>query len=80
MKSNLIGAGDMCQVSSQQRERWMKEILARRHQAGTFREMRISEKDRCFIDFSSNDYLGLGRAAELLQSIRIEEKRVLKVI
>lgn len=58
----------------------MQEILARRHRAGTLREMRISEQDRCFVDFTSNDYLGLGRAADLLQSIRTEEKRVLKVI
>ena len=71
--------GDMYDTSCRRRERWMQAILSRRRQEGTLREMRTVERDRCFIDFTSNDYLGLGRSTELLRSIEKEEARVLKV-
>lgn len=58
------------------RDGWMREILARRREEGTFRELRTPEQDRCFVDFTSNDFLGLGRAADLRHAIELEAARV----
>lgn len=60
-------------------ERWMKEVLARRREEGTFRELRTPEQDQCFVDFTSNDYLGLGRSADLRQASEMEARRARKV-
>lgn len=60
-------------------EGWMRQILARRREEGTFRELRTPEQDRCFVDFTSNDYLGLGRAADLRQAAELEAERARKV-
>lgn len=60
-------------------EQWMQEILARRREEGTFRELRTPEQDQCFVDFTSNDYLGLGRAAGLRQATEVEASRARKV-
>lgn len=60
-------------------EGWMRRILARRREEGTFRELRTPEQDRCFVDFTSNDYLGLGRAADLRQAAELEAERARKV-
>lgn len=54
----------------------MRDILARRREEGTFRELRTPEQDRCFVDFTSNDFLGLGRAADLRHAIEREAARV----
>eukprot|EP00903_Cladosiphon_okamuranus_P018044 g16605.t1 len=59
-------------------EQWMREILARRREEGTFRELRTPEQDQCFVDFTSNDYLGLGRAADLRQATEVEATRARK--
>ncbi|CAM9924785.1 unnamed protein product, partial [Hapterophycus canaliculatus] len=56
-------------------ERWMRDILTRRREEGTFRELRTPEEDLCFVDFTSNDYLGLGRAADLRQAAEAESRR-----
>lgn len=58
------------------RDGWMRDILARRREEGTFRELRTPEQDRCFVDFTSNDFLGLGRAAGLRHAIERETTRV----
>lgn len=58
------------------RDGWMRDILARRREEGTFRELRTPEQDRCFVDFTSNDFLGLGRAADLRHAIELEAARV----
>ncbi|CAN0246816.1 unnamed protein product, partial [Laminaria digitata] len=58
------------------RDGWMRDILARRREEGTFRELRTPEQDRCFVDFTSNDFLGLGRAADLRHAIEREAARV----
>lgn len=60
-------------------EQWMREILARRREEGTFRELRTPEQDQCFVDFTSNDYLGLGRAADLRQASELEAGRARQV-
>lgn len=60
-------------------EQWMREILTRRRHEGTFRELRTPEQDQCFVDFTSNDYLGLGRAADLRQASELEATRARKV-
>lgn len=60
-------------------EQWMRNSLARRSEEGTLRELRTPEHDGCLIDFTSNDYLGLGRFEELRQSINREEAMVLEV-
>lgn len=57
----------------------MRDTLRRRRAQGTLREMRTPEQDQCFVDFTSNDYLGMGRDAHLLGSIEREEARVQKV-
>lgn len=57
----------------------MQRILARRREEGTLRELRTPEQDKCFVDFTSNDYLGLGRAADLREAIELEETRARKV-
>lgn len=61
------------------REQWMAESLAKRKDEGTLRELRTAEADGCFIDFTSNDYLGLGRSEELGQFVKHEEARILQV-
>lgn len=61
-------------------EQWMRDILTRRKQEGTFRELRTPEGDACFVDFTSNDYLGLGRAAELRRAAEQEATRARKVL
>lgn len=60
-------------------ERWMLNILKRRREEGTLRELRTPEKDLCFVDFTSNDYLGLGRAAGLRQAAEAEARRAREV-
>lgn len=60
-------------------EQWMHDILMRRRAEGTFRELRTPEKDVCFVDFTSNDYLGLGRAADLRQAAEAEARRAREV-
>lgn len=60
-------------------EQWMREILARRRKEGTLRELRTPEQDHCFVDFTSNDYLGLGRAADLRQATEVEARRARQV-
>lgn len=60
-------------------EQWMRNILARRREEGTLRELRTPEQDRCFVDFTSNDYLGLGRAADLRHATELEAARARKV-
>ncbi|CAN0418433.1 unnamed protein product [Ectocarpus sp. 12 AP-2014] len=59
-------------------EGWMRQILARRREEGTLRELRTPEEDQCFVDFTSNDYLGLGRAADLRQAAELEAERARK--
>lgn len=54
----------------------MRDILARRREEGTLRELRTPEQDHCFVDFTSNDFLGLGRAADLRHAIELEAARV----
>lgn len=61
------------------REQWMDESLAKRKDEGTLRELRTAEADKCFMDFTSNDYLGLGRSEELGQLVKHEEARILQV-
>lgn len=58
------------------RDVWMRDILARRREEGTFRELQTPEQDRCFVDFTSNDFLGLGRTAGLRHAIERETRRV----
>lgn len=60
-------------------ERWMREALARRKEEGTLRELRTVDDDQCFVDFTSNDYLGLGRSNELQSAVKQEESRALLV-
>lgn len=60
-------------------EQWMRVILTRRRQEGTFRELRLPERDECFVDFTSNDYLGLGRAADLRRAAEQEARRARQV-
>ncbi|CAM9714332.1 unnamed protein product [Discosporangium mesarthrocarpum] len=55
-------------------EEWMRDTLQRRRTAGMLRELRTSEADGCFVDFTSNDYLGLGRSEELLRAIQREDE------
>eukprot|EP00752_Nemacystus_decipiens_P004178 g3820.t1 len=59
-------------------EQWMEDILARRREEGTLRELRTPEQDQCFVDFTSNDYLGLGREADLRQASEVEAARARK--
>lgn len=66
-----------CYVRSN--ERWMRDALERRRDEGTLRELRTAEGDYCFVDFTSNDYLGLGRSNELRLEIEREEVRARKV-
>lgn len=61
------------------REQWMADSLTKRKDEGTLRELRTAEVDKCFVDFTSNDYLGLGRSEELGQSVKHEEARILQV-
>lgn len=61
------------------REQWMQDILARRREEGTYRNLRTPEQDRCFVDFTSNNYLGLGRLTDLGQQTDLEVARVYKV-
>lgn len=57
----------------------MRKILERRREEGTLRELRTPEQDQCFVDFTSNDYLGLGRSAQLGRATELEEARAHKV-
>lgn len=61
------------------RDQWMRDILGRRREEGTLRELRTPEKDQCFVDFTSNDYLGLGRAGDLREASELEAARARKV-
>ena len=53
--------------------------MARRREEGTLRELRTPEQDQCFVDFTSNDYLGLGRADDLRQASELEARRAREV-
>ncbi|CAM9263914.1 unnamed protein product [Choristocarpus tenellus] len=55
-------------------EQWMREVLQRRRDAGTLRELRTPENDGFLVDFTSNDYLGLGRSERLHQAVLREEE------
>lgn len=57
----------------------MLDALVRRQDEGTLRTLCTPGDDGCLIDFTSNDYLGLGRSAELRESILREEARVMAV-
>lgn len=57
----------------------MRAILERRREEGTLRELRTPEQDQCFVDFTSNDYLGLGRSTDLRRATELEEARARKV-
>lgn len=57
----------------------MFDTLARRRAEGTLRELRTPEEDYCFADFTSNDYLGLGRSMALREAIGREEARATEV-
>lgn len=60
-------------------EKWMRDALQRRKEKGTLRELRTAEGDRCFVDFTSNDYLGLGRSNDLWLAVEIEEAKAREV-
>lgn len=65
--------------SARSKEKWMRDALERRRDEGTLRELRTAEGDHCFIDFTSNDYLGLGRSKELRMEIEKEEVKAWEV-
>lgn len=76
---STIFVGKFPDLDMSGREEWMRSILTRREKEGTLRELQIPEQDGCFVDFTSNDYLGLGRATDLRQAVEREERRALQV-
>lgn len=76
LKRSSSSSGTLYVRDGMMQDGWMRDILARRREEGTFRELRTPEQDRCFVDFTSNDFLGLGRAADLRHAIELEAARV----
>jgi 8-amino-7-oxononanoate synthase len=54
----------------------LRAVLDRRAVEGTLRELRTAEADGCYVDFGSNDYLGLARSASLAAATDAEVQRV----
>jgi 8-amino-7-oxononanoate synthase len=54
----------------------LKAVLDRRAVEGTLRELRTAQADECYVDFGSNDYLGLARSASLAAATDAEVHRV----